>query len=417
MLARCKDKTNTRYGGRGIRVCSGSKGVAMAEEALAEIVHEGLVNGSASGAARLLECPPSVVLPQSSRSTDDSDRGTSLHNYISAVLTGSSAEDALAHVPDEAKETARHIDFRKLGADLTTVRSESAFAINPRKLSARFLGCNIHRDYARHSITKDELAGSSDIDGLDEYYDNRPCVIDVKTGFRRVAPAESNPQLLVYACALAWISGADEVEGRICYVRPSGAVEVDSAVYDRFRLDAFALELEQAFDEVQAARRVLLAGGTPTVSPGEWCGYCGALDVCPSQVALARAMVTEVDTLGANLSDVELRSRIESLSLDQAGSAWKKAKQIETLLERVLAALKTRAMQETLPLGNGREVRRVSYPRESFVQARAVQMLKDKGASDGELATLYRTVEIDTPKECSVPGAKKGRKKPCSTPF
>lgn len=384
------------------------------EAVVAEVVHEGLVNGSASGVARLVQCPANVVLPQSQRSTDDSDRGSSLHEYVRSVLTGTSAEQALERLPEEFRETARNIDFRKLGADLSNIRCESAFAINPRKLSARFLGSNIGRDYARFNITKDEIAGSSDIDGVDECYGGRPVVLDAKFGFQRVEPAETNSQLRTYGCALLWLSGADEVEGRIAYISPSGAVHIDSAVYDRFTLDAFAMELEQAMDEVQAARRVWLAGGVPTVSPGEWCQYCGALPSCPSQVALARAMVTEVDALGANLSDVQLRDRIFALSLDDAGKAWAKARQIRSLLDRVEESLKMRAMEEALPLGNGKEARRVSYPKESFVQAKAIALMQSKGITPGELATCYRTVQIDTVREGAQKGFKKPRKKAAS---
>jgi hypothetical protein len=382
-------------------------------EAIAELVLDGihaLQNGSASGVRRTLACPPNVVLNHSRRNTDDATRGTSLHAYCAAVLTGTTPSDAAQRVPEEHRETASKIDFRKLGADLENIRCESAFAINPRTLTARFLGNNIGREYGRFSITKDEIAGSSDIDGTDPYYSGRPTVIDLKFGWNRVEPAADNPQLKTYAAALAWISGADEVCGRICYVNPSGNVLVDEAVYDRFALDAFALELEAALDEIVIARRVLAGGGVPTVSPGDHCVNCPALDCCPAQVTLARAMVREVDALGGGLSDIELRARIESLSIDQAGAAMKKGRYLEDLLERVMKALRVRAMQEALPSSPGKEYHKVSFPKETFSQNRALAMLRMKGASEGEVATLWNTTIVDQVREGNIPSAKRRRK-------
>jgi CRISPR/Cas system-associated exonuclease Cas4 (RecB family) len=379
----------------------------VTEEATAEVVLAGLVNGSASGFARTMACPASVVLPQASRTNEWAERGHELHRFLRAVLTGTPADAALLKVSDENRETASKIDFRKLGGDLTDVRCEAAYAINPRKLSARLLGLDIGRDYTAHNLTVDEVPGSDDIEGM--YYET-PAVLDAKFGFERVAPAEDNIQLKLYCAARAWITGAEEVEGRICYVKPSGNVQVDSHLFDRFELDAFAMEAERTLDEVAEARRVYLAGVVPQVNPGEHCKNCGAIDVCPAQVKLARAMVTEADALGVNLSDIELRTRIESLTLEQAGAAWKKMRQIGTLLDRVETALKARAAQYPLPLGNGKEVRPVTYEKESFVQARALQMLRDKGATEGEISTIYRTTVIDTPRECAVQSAKRRRK-------
>jgi hypothetical protein len=350
---------------------------------------------SASGAERLIQCAASVVLPQTYSTSDYAERGHGLHGFVRSVLTGVPIPHALATLPPEHRGTAALIDWRKVGADLSSVRSEVAYAIDVRARSARELGLNIGRAYHRYRITPDEIVGSDDIEGV--RIDGVPVVIDLKFGYERVAPCEVNAQMLTYCLARALVTDAPEVEGRIEYIAPDGKVWIDSHLFTAFDLDGFGNELEDAFDRVAAATTVYLAGGELNVATGDHCRYCGAMESCPAYTKLARAMLDEAMTLEA---------RLGTLSLEQAGAAWRKAKEIEKLLDRVLAALKSRAAQEPLPLGDGKCVKEISYESGSFDRDGALLLLKAKGATDNEVAGLYRKYMVKSVREGNMPGVK-----------
>lgn len=353
---------------------------------------------SASGAERVIQCAASVVLPQTYSSSDYADRGTGLHGFVRSVLTGIPIEAALAALPPEYRGTAERIQWRKLGSDLSDVRTEVAYAIDVRARTARELGQNIGRHYERHAITVDEMVGSDDIEGT--RIDGVPVVLDMKFGYERVAPCEVNAQMLTYCLARYLLTGAPEIEGRICYVAPEGSIWVDSYTFTAFDLDGFADELEDAFDRVAGARRVYLAREDLNVATGEHCRYCGAMESCPAYVKLARAMLPEALTLEA---------AVETLTLDQAGVAWRKARDIEKLLDRVLEALKARARQEPLPLGDDKCVKEISYETGSFNREGALALLKAKGATDEEVGMLYTKALIKSVREGNLPGVKRKR--------
>lgn len=353
---------------------------------------------SASGAERVIQCAASVVLPQTYSSSDYAERGHGLHGFVRAVLTGTPIERALAALPPEHRGIAERIQWRKLGSDLADVRTEVAYAIDVRARTARELGQNIGRHYERHAITDDEMVGSDDIEGM--RIDGIPVVLDMKFGYERVAPCEVNAQMLTYCLARAIVTGAPEVEGRIAYVAPEGTIWVDSHTFTAFDLDGFANELEDAFDRVASARRVYVAGGDLNVATGEHCRYCGAMESCPAYVKLARAMLPEA---------LALEAAVETLTLDQAGAAWRKARDIEKLLNRVLDALKARARQEPLPLGDDKCVKEIAYEAGSFNREAALSLLKARGATDDEVGMLYTKTLIKSVREGNMPGVKRKR--------
>lgn len=341
-------------------------------------------NGTASAIERTLECAASVVLPQVRRaSTSASSRGTVIHEYARAVLVGTARETALAAVPAEWRDTCAHLDFSKLGGDLSDVRCEMAYAYDVVARTARELGSNIGRDYGRFAITATEIPGSDDIEGM--RIDGVPVALDIKTGFERVTACSENAQIMFFALVLMLRTGADEVEGRIAYVREDGSVSIDAHTFSRFDLETFADALEDGHASINAARRVFLAGGAPAVTEGSHCKYCASMSACPAYVSLARTMATDVDSIAGKL---------ETLTDEQAGAAWAKAKAVESLLERVLDALKARARQSPLPTPGGKLVKAIPMKgRESFNHGAAIDMLRTKGASPEEIRGLYRIGE------------------------
>lgn len=348
-------------------------------------------NGSASASDRTIACPASLVLPRVRRSNEYSDRGHGIHHFVCAVLGGAPVETALTQVAEEHRETCRRIQWRQLGAELQSVRSECAYALDPFARTARFLGVDVGRGYDRFGLTADEVPGSLDIDG--EEFDGTPNVIDLKTGYQDVPDAEDNGQGLFFGAVKYIITGSPRVRFRVCKLKPDGTViETSSHVYTALELDSFLDEYETALTLARAARAIYKSGGVPDVSTGDHCRYCEAMEACPAYTSLARAMVASTE---------DLESRVATLTLSEAGQAWRKAKRIEAMLDRVLEALKDRARQEPLPTEDGKAVRPVTFERSSFDQHSALALLGALGATPQAIASLYRTTTVEQIKECN----------------
>ena len=280
------------------------------------------MNGSASATERTIACPASLALPKAHRSTVYAERGHDKHGYVRAVIAGVPAGTALAAVDAADRATCAAIEWPRLIGDLTDVRCEVAYALDPIARTARFLGVNVGRDYEQFNLGPNEIPGSLDIEG--RRFDGVPVVRDLKTGYLEVTDAEENGQGLFFAAVMYLITGAPEVCFEIMKLKPSGEIFTESsATYGAFELNSFLDELEEALVDSRTARRVYLTGGTPDVSVGSWCRYCEAMESCPAYTRLARSMSSDV---------ANLESRVESLTLAEAGVAWRKAKQIEAML-------------------------------------------------------------------------------------
>jgi hypothetical protein len=367
-----------------------------------------LTNGSASGLERMAACPPSLVLPRAHRTTEDADRGSTIHGFVRSVLTGMPVVRALALVEDAAtRETCSRIDFRRLGGDLVDVRAEVAYAIDPIGRTAREIGVNVQREYARAAVdrgaalTEHEVPGSDDIEGR-TIVGNIPTVLDVKTGWESVTLCAENYQMRFFAAAKSLLTGADVVECRIAYVRPDGDVDIDSATFTAFDVDVFLDEIETALLRVRQARRVFVAEGRVDVTAGPHCRYCASMSACPEYTALARAMLSDVERIDA---------QVAALTPAEMGQAWRKAKQVETLLDRVLDAMKAQARQAAIPLPDGKMLRPVTFERKSFSTSAALDLLKAKGATESEIAGCYRAAMVEQIKETAAPGAGRARKR------
>jgi Protein of unknown function (DUF2800) len=358
-------------------------------------------NGSASGSERTIGCPASLALPRVRRTTDYAHRGRGIHAFIRAVKAGVPVERALELVDDEYRDTCRNLQWERLGADLHDVRCEVAYALDPVARTARFLGVDIGRDYERFALGPNEVPGSLDIEGL--RIDDVPVIIDTKTGWLDVTDAEENGQGLFFGCVQYLLTGATEVEFRINKVLASGRVLLDSShTYSALDMDLYMDEYAQALAQSREARRVYLAGGTPDVNVGAWCRYCESMEACPAYTRLAMAMATDTAVLEA---------RIAAMPLADAGQAWLKAKQIESMLDRVLSALKARARQEPLPTADGKVVRPIAFEREDLVVSAALELLRERGASEAEIAALYRSHVVEQIRETVDPKAPKAMRK------
>src|SRR6185312_12768731 len=257
-------------------------------------------NGSASASDRTLACPAWLAFPRVDRSGPWAARGTQLHGYIRDALTGRDPREALEQVEPAYRATCVLIDWSALGGDLADLECEVAYAIDVHARAARMLGHNIGRGYEQAAartgapLADTEVPGSLDIKGRHRTIPRRVVVLDTKTGFLDVTPAERNGQGLFFAAAIMLTEwDVDEVEFRIAKVRASGDVwDRDRFVFTRLDVDLFLDEYEAALERGHDARRVYLAGGTPDVAEGSWCDHCPASDHCPAKMRLARAMLS-----------------------------------------------------------------------------------------------------------------------------
>lgn len=376
----------------------------MITEALALPAEESLP--SASGLSTGIECAAAYALPHVRTSSKYARRGTALHWYVHRLLQGIAKAEALADVPLEWRETAREIDVNLVGGDLRNPRTEEAFAYNIETGEARALGRLEHRAYPK--LGPGWMYGTEDFGGI--RIDDVNVTGDTKTGYLAVTPAKENTQTQFHALVRHTLSGAPEVEGRIIHKRDGQRAYRDSATFTAFDLDGFADTLRDMRGRILHARAEVAIGTVPTVSMGEHCRYCPAATSCPAQVALARVMVAPED-----LDPNAVAGRIAAMNPEEIGIAWVRAKQFEKMADLVLKGLKAAAYSvDKIPVPGGKMVKLNVIPQARLSGERAIEKLRELGASEEEIASLYNhsTMErfdIVKDRELAQLPAKKGK--------
>lgn len=332
---------------------------------------------SASSLERVMACPSSAVLPSVHSTSEHAERGTAIHAFIQAVVSGTPKTDALRGVPEEWAHTCANLDFATLLGGLREVRAEVAYAVDFADLRARELGQDIGRSYERFGLGPSEIPGTLDVEGTD----GLPVVIDVKAGWEPVTTCCDNQQVGFAALARHLLTGAPEVKGRIAYVREDGRVENDPHTFTMFDFEDFMLRGRAVLASVE---RLKVEAAAYDVSEGPHCRYCPAVPYCPAHTRLARAMVDDLTAIDGQLA---------ALTPEQAGIAWMKAKQIEKLLDRVVGGLRTYADREPLPLPNGKVLRPVKIMRRYIDGKRALTLLHEMGATQDEIESCNRQAE------------------------
>ena len=331
---------------------------------------------TASGLERALECPASLALPHVHESGPDARRGTVIHTFIRSVAVGVPRADALALVPQGHRATCEGIDFTRIVGDLSGVEAEVAYALDVETSSARVLGRNLGRNYPATSPA--EVCGTNDLQG-ERAYDHTPVVIDVKTG-DEVTSCDENPQVMFHARARQLITDAPQVEGRLLYIGRTGRVRPDAYTFTRFQLDTFEDRLAALRERATAARERYAATHEVTVSTGPWCAHCPAMVVCPRYTALARTMIADATSI---------KDRLESMTPDELGTAVVRAQEAKKLVEHVLTGLKAIAERGDIPLPSGKVYGPIEFDRDDFKQGLALQLLREKGATQEEIDACY----------------------------
>lgn len=357
------------------------------------------IDPTVSSLQRADECPGSFALAHVDETGEDAIRGDVIHGFSRRVLSGTPRERAIIDVPDEYQAVCREIDFEAMTRGMTDVRCEVAFAWDTETREARELGVDLRRDYPARPLHV--IPGAIDLHGR-RVLDGKPVVRDIKTG-RYVGQVKDHWQTRFHAAAAAYVAGEDSCEGGIAYVHSDGSVHVDPYVFSAYELDAVPDDLADVVAGVREARAVYAETGRVHVASGEWCKYCPALSACPAHVALARAMLPELDAIA---------DQILALTPEQGAIAWQKAKTIEGILENVFDGLKMLVRRYgKLPIQDGKSVRASSFLRTSFSQSDALVMLRRKGATEEEIQALYRAKEVEQIRIMNDPGSTRAKPK------
>ena len=274
---------------------------------------------SASSAERAEKCAASHALPKVvGPSSAAAEAGKDLHRRLEAP------DEA---VGDDEVERVRAFAARVLSPG---VRREVPLVWDWRERRARF------RQGPSDRIGPTEVEAR--VDALEPMH-GLVAVSDFKTGYKRVAPARDNMQLLLGALAAADLFKVDAAVVRVLYTRSE---EVDEARLDCFDLARGADRVEKVARRVLAAQERVAAGGIPDVYAGDHCEFCKAFDVCPRQTSLARQLATDPEVI-----------RVEGITASNAGEVYLRMKQAEKILGKVKDAVYAVARREDVDLGNG----------------------------------------------------------------
>jgi hypothetical protein len=254
--------------------------------------HSNIVGGST--AKRVINCPGSVVLVQkmpTKPSSEHADRGTLLHNAISAILEDMNV-DVIGMKYEDQVLTQDLYDEKIVPAlsllDEVDPNKEMMYEVETRVGFGDLLP---------------GVFGSTDLVGR---IGTRAVVLDWKFGDGVVVDAEENEQLMFYAAAAmrtpeaAWaFDGATEIECVI--VQPP---MMKRWVTTRERIAQFERDLVKAVKAAQLPDAKLAVG--------DHCRWCAAKPVCPKMTgAVDRALQVQlkeidVDTLGKYLKNADL---------------------------------------------------------------------------------------------------------------
>ena len=336
---------------------------------------------TASSIERICACPASAALPQVLDSNEDGQRGVAIHAYVERHLRGVDPTKALALVPDPTwRDTCAKIDVHRLVSGMVDVIPERAYAVDVFGDTAVDLGSGIGRRYpetAAHVV-----CGTTDIRGTVAMLDI-PRVLDLKTGFREVAAAEENMQVMFAARAEQLLTGADAVEGGIGYVKPNGYVKSDMHTFTRFDLDGFPDVVADAVRRVDVAKKTLADGGMPDLKTGDHCTYCPAMPACNAHVGLVRRAMIELG---------DLESRILALTPEQGGAAVLKVKAIKRLAKRLEDGLNAFADRIPLPTTPGKVYKAIGIRKSYFKKDRAIHIMLAHGATQAEVDSCFDEV-------------------------
>ncbi len=248
--------------------------------------------------------------------------------------------------------------------------AEPAYVLDVESSTARFLGCDIEREYGERLPS--EIAMSGDLVRIDG---EEAIVIDVKTGRREnVEIAEHNAQLATIGVALRRLYGVSRVRVMLAFVNGFG-VSIDEVTLDALDLDAHEQELSE------------LARSVPTAQPqpGKHCAYCPAVSACP--VTTGALVQLAPKSSERRLPIVGTASAIESM--DHARYQYLTLRAAKAAIDQAWEAVRMYAdNNDGIDLGDGRRYTKVEKTRETIdlEGPDAVAAMRGVLGEDAELA-------------------------------
>ncbi len=363
------------------------------------------VNTSGSQAGTHFGCPPSGgAFPRAHTTSTAAERGNEIHEYCRAmsVMQGRDWSEegyeeyrktTLARVPEEYRNTCAGLKFGEVLDGLTVIGAEHSFAVNVKERTARFIGIDIHRDYAGAL----ERAGQSplqayeiplSIDIVARASTGTIVELDWKSG-RHLGDPAANWQRRLSSIALMFFYGEEEAISRVAYIWDDGRVQHDGCDFTYLDAVEFCAQAVDGLDRVRAAMVQVLGGTIPTVYPSDdGCKYCSSFAYCPYWTTFAKNMAGIIDGL-PTVDD------LETIDLDALAAVLETVKKAEKIFEVLGTGLKAIASETPIPLGPDHEYRKGESSRTSFDQALARGLLVRLGATEEQLADLYRKNTFD----------------------
>lgn len=297
---------------------------------------------SPSSHDRVWACAASEVFPHSHViDAPEADKGISKHTFFFDVPR-LGREAALELVPIEYRSTFEEIDLSILPASEPDAYAfEVSFAFNVDTGESREIGRGLSRSEAAALCGPREMHGTVDVVGLTE---DSVIVPDYKTGPRPLPPPAELRQLRVYGlmAARAYKKG----RAKAGFIRVPDGMDPWSKYFemDEFSLANTELEINEMLAKVEEARAVLASGRVPTTTEGDHCRYCPALASCPSKMNLVRQFAASPESLEAMLT----KATDAQLAL-----AYERANSLEKIIERVKEAIRSKARQMPIDMGDG----------------------------------------------------------------
>jgi hypothetical protein len=317
-----------------------------------------------SGLARAEKCRPSTFLPRvEEEASKAAERGRVIHAFLAGCAT-QGREESLKAVPESFRFECEAIDLERLPhSDPEAWAVEVGLAWDWETDTGRELfRATDTRDYS--SARPTELCGTADLLGLTS---DAVVVMDLKTGWGRLAPPGEAPQLLGYAVAAARAYGRDRAIVGWIRLREEQPY-YEQATLDMLELDSAAARLRCILEAAQGAEllhQIEPDATAPVV--GDHCRYCPAYRQCPANVGLLKDLVYR-DQVG----------EVPVLNAETAPLVLVRLEAAQKVLDQVFDALRQYAEIEPFPLPGGQMFGRVATAKESIDALVAKEILGDE---------------------------------------
>jgi len=315
-----------------------------------------------SALPRLLNCTASAVLSRAETASEWANSGNDEH------------ED-LAELDDPEHEFAHLLP--------PGARSEVKVAYDVLARTGRIIGQGDGRGYG--TLGPFEIAGSIDVLWLEG---DTVVVLDWKTGYNDVDPAERNWQLWGYALAACAAFGKSRARVMIVYTKFKSA-RPDEYEIDALELADFASRLAALHTRVPELKASLQRGELLDTKEGNWCRHCPSKHVCPSKNGL---LVQFAENGLAVVGDA-------AMTPERARQAYEQFVRIDQLVADVKKRLNAFVIDNgPIDLGNGRMYGRYHRKGNEVLDGKAAVRAIREIAGESAKEFEAEAVEVSTSK-------------------